>query len=90
MNLAGQTTHWVENVENRILKFKMRICTVEFRKLVGYPEIKHKGIFLVLQFTGRSGRKQMLESMLFPLWLFLRKPESCLSFKGNAPLLDHQ
>ena len=54
MNLGGWTVHWVENVEHGVLKLKVRMCTVEFRKIAGSPEIKHKRIFLVLQFRGEK------------------------------------
>lgn len=57
MNLGEQSTCWVENLGHGTLKYKMRICMVEFRKIIGYPEIKYKGIFLVLHFTGGSEGK---------------------------------
>ena len=58
MNLGWVDRAWVENVEHGVLKLKVSMCTVELRKTAGSPEIKHRGIFLVLQFRGNQKENQ--------------------------------
>lgn len=79
MNLGGLTVHGVENVEHGVLKLKVRVCTVEFRKTAGSPEIKHKGIFLVLQFRGDQKENQCWSLCCFP----------CDSFSINHNPVSH-
>ena len=64
--LGGVDRAWVENVEHRVLKLKVRMYTVEFRKTAGSPEIKHRGIFLVLQFRGNQKETQCWSLCCFP------------------------